>query len=112
MTLSCSCDFEPDDSYDWFWVGHSDFISLESKRRKRCCSCESPIDVGSDIIKFYRFRTARNDIEERIYGEFVPLASHFMCEGCAGLYLALEELGYDCLDISKPMREYIEEYNN
>ena len=113
MSLSCSCDFDPD-GYQWFWMDHGDFKAFTGNRRKRCCSCQSLIEIGEDSIEFFRYRNPRTDIEERIYGEgdFVPLASHFMCEECSGLYLALDELGYGCLDIGTPMKEYIAEYND
>lgn len=110
MILSCSCDWAPDD-WSWYWEGHSEFIEFVANRRKRCCSCNSLIGHGSDCVQFYRFRTARTDIEERIYGDHVPLASHFMCETCGGLYFALEELGYGCLDIGVSMKDYVAEYN-
>jgi len=111
MALSCSCDFEPSD-FDTFWMDHSDFKPLAGKNRKRCCSCENQISISSETMEFYRFRYSKHEIEERIYGEYVPLAGHFMCEECAGLYLALEELGYGCLDVTEPMKGYIEEYND
>lgn len=110
MTLSCSCDFDPGD-YTWFWLDHSNFKPFDRKRRKRCCSCHELIQIGEDSIEFYRYRECRSDIDERIYGDMVPLANAFMCEECSGLYLALDELGYGCLDISVPMKDYIVEYN-
>jgi len=111
MSLSCSCDFDPSD-YETWWEGHSKFKPLESKRRKRCCSCEELIEITSEVIEFYNYRRPKDDIEERIHGdEGVALASSFMCEDCGGLYLALDELGYGCLDISGSMRDYVAEYN-
>lgn len=107
--LSCSCEFDSS-YYDEWWEDHSDFTLLEGKRAKRCCSCHSLIPVGSEIMKFYRYRNPKNNIEEKIY-EAVPLAPYVMCEECAGLYLALEELGYGCLDVTQPMRDYVAEYN-
>lgn len=112
MSLSCSCgDIDPSD-YDWCWVDHSNFKLMGLRdRRKRCCSCNELINSIDEVIEFYRRRATKNDIEENIYGEEVPLASSFMCEECSGLYLALDELGYGCLDISQPMKDYIVEYN-
>lgn len=113
MSLSCNCDFDFDrEDVAWYWTGRSDFYPVSvSGQRKRCISCGAFIKPLTDTMEFYRYRVSRNDIEERIYGEEVPLASDFMCEECAGLYLALEELGYGCFDISQPMEDYIAEYN-
>jgi len=111
MSLSCSCEFYPSDYDSWYWEDHSSFKPLATKKRRRCCSCKEQINIGSDTIEFFRYRNTKNDIEERIHGERVSLASSFMCEECAGLYLALDELGYGCLDISQPMKDYVDEYN-
>jgi len=111
MSLSCSCDFEPQECA-WYWSGVSEFKLMGvSARRKKCCSCGDVINSNHEVIEFYRYRSTLNDIEERIYGDEKQLASHFMCEECGGLYLALDELGYGCLDISKPMKDYVIEYN-
>ncbi|RKZ91777.1 MAG: hypothetical protein DRQ43_09760 [Gammaproteobacteria bacterium] len=112
MSLSCGCDFDASD-FDTWWQDYSEFKPLQTKRSRKCCSCSSKIEVGAETMEFYRFRHSRGEIEERIYGDDgeVPLASSFMCEECAGLYLALEELGYNCLDITYPMKSYIAEYN-
>jgi hypothetical protein len=111
MSLSCSCDFDPSD-FVWWWEGYSPLKPVQIGRRKRCCSCKELINIGTETIEFYKYRHPKNDIEERIYSDMrVPIASSFMCEECSGLFLALDELGYGCLDISQPMREYIAEYN-
>ena len=112
MTLSCSCDF---DVYDapWYWRDVNGFHPIKSIRRKRCCSCKSHlIDHDEDALEFYRYRVPRSDVEERIYGEEVKLGSDYMCEECSGLFMALEELGYECLDIRNPMKDYVAEYND
>ena len=112
MSLSCSCEFDDPSAYNWYWVGHSNFKLMGVRnKRKRCCSCEKLINSNEEVMEFYRYRVTRNDIEERIHGEEVSLANSFMCEECSGLFLALDELGYGCLDISQPMTGYIEEYN-
>lgn len=109
MSLSCSCDFDPTDC-DWWWDDNSGFHPIKSKNRKRCCSCKKQIEHDEDAIEFYKFRNPKDYIEERIHGERVSIASSYMCEECSGLYLALDELGYGCLDISQPMKGYIQEY--
>jgi hypothetical protein len=112
MNLSCSCDFDTSD-FDTWWQDYSGFKPLQTKRSRKCCSCGTKIAVGDETIEFYRYRHVNGEIEERIYGDDgeVPLASSFMCEECAGLYLALDELGYGCLDITEPMKSYVIEYN-
>ena len=113
MSLSCSCDFDPGDYDDdcWWWEDHSSMIRRIFSRRKRCCSCNDLIGLTEDSIRFFRYRNTKTDIEERIHGDFVRLASYYMCEECSGLYLALDELGYGCLDITTPMKDYVAEYN-
>ncbi|GAG09061.1 unnamed protein product, partial [marine sediment metagenome] len=95
-----------------FWMDHSSFKPMKISRRKRCCSCKDLIKINTDTIEFYYYRSTTSDVEERIYGETKPLASSFMCEECSGLYLALEEVGYGCLDIEQPMKDYVAEYND
>ncbi len=91
MSLPCDCshdiDFDPD--FDWFYGEASDYHAMDTTTGKRCVSCAALIAVGSVCISFERWRPPRDDIETRIYGEDgeVPLASYYMCEGCADLYL-------------------------
>jgi hypothetical protein len=112
MSLSCNCDWDGDtEGLDWWWNDHSSLKPIDSVRRKRCCSCKELISHEDECLEFYRFRNARSYIEEEIYDdEGVPLASWYMCEGCSGMYLALEELGY-CIQIGDSMRECVAEYN-
>jgi hypothetical protein len=58
---------------------------------------------------FTRIRSPISDIEERIFGEEVPIAPLYMCEKCSEIYLNLEAAGY-CLSITEPMQEALEEY--
>lgn len=111
MGLSCSCEFDYGD-FDKWWMDHSNFqrMGYRFTSRKRCCSCNSVIDVLDDVIEFYMYRMPTSEIEENIYHEGVPTPSKWMCEDCSGLYLALEELGY-CVDIWEPMADQIAEYN-
>ena len=112
MSLSCSCDFDTDDFDGWWWEDHSNFKPVKIGRRKRCCSCKELINIGTENLEFYRYRHAKDDVELNIHGDNpIPLASYFMCEECSGLYLALSELGYGCLDIGEPMKDYVAEYN-
>lgn len=99
--LSCSCN----DEYEYFYVPGDDFATLREygyKRRKRCHSCHKVIDVSEDVLPFHRDRTDEN-------GDEIPLAPKFMCERCAGLFFALDELGF-CITLGDDMRELIKEY--
>ncbi len=111
MGLSCSCgDY---DGEGWFYYQPYDFTVLGGKRRKRCISCEKPIDVGADVVEFDRARPPMNDIEERISGgDHVQLATWFMCEECGGLYLSIVATGYCVtLDKGENMRDLVAQIN-
>ena len=106
--LSCSCDT---DYMEWYYYPPGDFITFDKSRRKRCCSCQTLIDIGSLCLKFDRHRSPLSDIEERILGEEVGLASHFMCDVCGEIFLNLNALGY-CINLGPHMKEYLEDYWN
>ena len=111
--LSCSCpDISDYDSDGWFYYPPNDFSVLNTLKRKRCISCKRLINIGSLVIEFTRARYARNDVEERRYGDGndIPLASYFMCEKCGEIYLNLSDIGY-CLDISESMQAQMDEYH-
>ena len=59
-----------------------DFKPMDTKRAKRCCSCQTLVRPGDDIVGACVTNNARSDIEERIYGEGcdVPMASWILCE--------------------------------
>lgn len=126
MGLSCSC---PDwDDSNWYYTVKSKllnnepiyndgkviwdeefFFPLATKRSRICKSCKKKIAVGDLCIEFERKRNAANDIEERIYGGEVEMASWFHCEECGEQYLNLEALGY-CVDINENMHNLLKEY--
>ncbi len=108
MTLSCSCDYEVD--YDgFFWETPHDTI-MSFGRRKRCCSCKGLIAVYSTGLIFPRHRSARDDIEDRIYGEDpVEMAPWFMCEPCGDLFWSLDQFGY-CITLGDNMHVLVAEY--
>jgi len=108
--LSCSCGEWDGDG--WTYTSYGDFSTLNTKRRRRCCSCKELIDVGSLCLEFERYRYPNNEIEIRIYGDDaaeVYLASWYMCENCSEIYLNLDALGY-CLEINLNMNDYLKEY--
>lgn len=107
MSLSCSCEWDGD---GWFYTPASDFEPLNRKRSRKCCSCGGKIAVGDDSVKFRRFRGPNSDIEERICGDEIEIATYFMCEECGGLYFSLVELGY-CVQLSdgENMRDLVKQ---
>lgn len=107
MGLSCDCgDYDGD---EWWWCPNA-YSTLDTKRRRRCVSCDDLIAVGAIVAKFTRGRVPNSLIEERIHGEEeVPLAPWFMCERCADLYFSLSDLGY-CVSPMDDMRDLVKEY--
>lgn len=110
MSLSCSCGEWEGEGIGWDIPDN--FTKLNTKRAKRCQSCNRLIKVGDECLEFTRFRATRDEIEYKIYGEdgIVYLASYYFCEECGEIYLNLENLGF-CIDISEDnMQSLLEEY--
>jgi hypothetical protein len=107
MPLSCGCD---EDSCTWFFFPPKDYTSAHVIGRRHRCTCGDLIDHGSTCLKFDIFRYPTSDIEERIYGDEVPLAARWLCERCADLYFSFVELGFDCVNPEENMLELIAEY--
>lgn len=97
MSISCGCDY---DDFEWTYTPPDDFSPLLTKRSRKCCSCGCSMKPGDTVAIFDRSKRPSNDIEERIYGDEVPLATWFMCEECGGLFMALEDSGF-CISLSK-----------
>ena len=106
--LSCSCEWDGD---GWWYVPQNKFKGLDTKKRRRCASCKELIDLGSDCIEFNRFREPLDDIEQRIWGDEVQLASKYLCDWCGQMYLNLDHLGY-CYYLGDSIRENLEDYWN
>jgi len=106
MMLSCSCAY---DDGGWYYYSTDKFNTLNSTRRKRCCSCNELIDIGSQCVEFDRYRSPYSDIEERIWGDEVGLASWYMCEKCGEIYLNLSSIGY-CIMLGNNIKEDLEDY--
>jgi len=107
--LSCECGEWDGEPGTWAYDPPNDFSKLETKRARRCSSCNELIKVGADCLKFSRVRSAYTEIEERICGEEINMAPLFMCERCGEIYLNLEDAGY-CLFPDEEMTEALEEY--
>lgn len=108
MSLSCYCG--DTDEYEWLYSFSEDFVRLNTTRRKRCSSCGILLNIGSECLKFYRERKANSEIEERIYGDMVPLAPLHMCGECSEIFLNLDAVGY-CLDPTENMHSLLREYH-
>ena len=111
MSLSCDCNFDADiRDHSWLWYAPRDYVTLSTKRSRRCCSCGTRIKPGDIVAAFERLR-APTAIEERIYGEDaeIEIATWFHCETCADLYFSLADLGF-CMSIEDDMREVVREY--
>lgn len=107
MSLSCDCGYR--DDYDGYYHQPYDFQRLLSSRRKRCCSCKKWVDPGDLCLEFSRYRTSKCDIEDRIYGEEVPLAPWYMCERCGEIFLNLSDIGY-CFTLPEDMEDCLKDY--
>jgi hypothetical protein len=110
MSLSCDCDFGGDDPA-WWYSSTLKFSTLATKRGRKCCSCGEAIKPGAEVVEFTRWRSPKDDVEERIFGEDgeIDLASWYMCEICGGLAMAVEETGM-CYSIGEDMKQQIAEY--
>lgn len=105
MSISCTCG---DGDYEWWCEPADNYQYLDTLRRKRCDSCHKLINHGTHCLKFFKWRSPRSDIEERIHGEEVYLAPFYFCEECADLYFSIIELGY-CISMDgTPMRKEAE----
>ena len=104
--LSCDCFY---DFSKWYCDAPDGFIIYKRLIGKRCCSCGKMVKYGDICAKFPRYREVRSDIEERIYGDDVPLAPYYMCEKCGEIYLNLSVLGF-YLDIEESMTEALSNY--
>lgn len=107
MSLTCECDDWDGDG--WYYHGPYEG-NYKPCRGKRCCSCGSMVRTGDTCVTFPRYRGPASEIEERIYGEEVPLASWVMCETCGDLFWSLDALGF-CISIgADSMRELTRQY--
>lgn len=127
MSLSCECDFDHDfEAGDWsYFTGFGDYVSdfekLATSKRKRCCSCNELINIGSLCFRHPRYRYPYNDIEARIRGMFgledslnnepcIKIADHYHCERCGEIFLNLESLGY-CIFPTSNMEDSLKDYH-
>lgn len=107
--LSCLSGFDDDYGDGWYFYIPNDFSVFDKKRRKRCCSCRKLISLNDICVCFERNRPTRSDVEERIYGDEIPLAPYYLCEKCGEIYYNLHELEYDT-PLGENMQDLLAEY--
>ena len=104
VMLSCS-----HEEGSWYYYHPDKFGLFQQDKRKRCCSCHKLININDQCVEFIRCRETRSDVEEKIHGDEVPLASYFMCEKCGEIYFNLSNIGY-CICLGDNMNELLSEY--
>ncbi len=97
--LTCSCDGD----YERYYYPPKDFSEFTKRRRKRCCSCNRLIDIGSQCVIFNLYMYS-----DKI-GDEIALSPNFMCEECGEIYFNLSDAGY-CIRIDENMNELLAEY--
>ena len=109
MGLSCGCSEWDGEGEGWY--PPRNISTLQTKKQKRCTSCNELIAVGSPSYMFKRFRAPKTDIEMRIYGDGaeIALAPAFMCEKCGDQFMNLDALGF-CIHLGDNMFDLLEEY--
>ena len=110
MGLSCECD----DGGEWWYRVQDEFSTLQTKRARRCSSCNTLIKVGDVVLKFYISRPPTEFEIETIgicEGDEVPKAPKYLCEPCGDLYLSLDDLGFCNIAPDESMTELLDEYH-
>jgi len=95
MSLFCDSGGFDTDGYDWWWCQPADEEPLETKRSRKCCSCDVKIGVGETARKVLRFRPpTESEAARGIAYDEVSLSSWYLCEKCGDLAYSLSELGF------------------
>ncbi|MBU2839457.1 hypothetical protein HF670_07750 [Acidithiobacillus thiooxidans] len=92
MTISCAIEC---DGAAWWWSANMRLLPYDKNRGKRCCSCGDMVRRGAKYIQVERWRDNANEVEERIYGDEVPLASWVVCESCAPISVKFYNMNVD-----------------
>ncbi|MBU2844033.1 hypothetical protein [Acidithiobacillus thiooxidans] len=92
MTISCAIEC---DGAAWWWSANMRLLPYDKNRGKRCCSCGDMVRRGAKYIQVERWRDNANEVEERIYGDEVPLASWVVCESCAPIFVKFYNMNVD-----------------
>ena len=108
MGISCTCDI---DDAAWYYEVNDHPIILDTRRSRKCVSCRARIAVGNTAYRISRYRPPRSDIEDRIYGDEVPMADWFFCPSCHAIYQSLDKVNV-CVDLGQDdLREALQEFN-
>jgi hypothetical protein len=111
MPLTCYCIHDND--YEWYYEPPQDYTTMPKRsRRVRCSSCKTLINPEDIVTEFPRERPTRGDIEEKIYGDLMPISSMWMCEDCSDMYFNFRALGFQCLSPDENMQDLLVEYRN
>lgn len=81
---------------------------LNTIRSRKCTSCEQRIKPKQTVLAIWRHRSPRNDIEERIHGDEVPLATYYYCEKCAALHEFITAMNR-CYSLGDNLEKELEE---
>ncbi len=110
MGLSCGCSYEWEGEGECYFHPHNYSEMPYLGRRKKCKSCGKTINMGEVVAEFQRMRAPLSEIEERISGEEIYLASFYHCEECADIFFNLDELGF-CMNLYEDnMGDLLDEY--
>jgi len=110
MGISCACEF---DDPDWYYEVHDQPCVLDTKRFRKCVSCRAKIVIGGTAHKVHRWRSPRDEVEERIFGEGgeVYMADWYLCLTCAAIYHALEKVNA-CVNLGEDnLHDCLKEFN-
>ncbi len=111
MGISCSCDNNPDNAAWFYSIDYTKSHILTVKRSRKCVSCKMHLALGDVVHPIKRYRSPRHYIEEKIYGEEVPLATWYLCPTCFYIYRALDKVNA-CVDIGTDnLQDCLEEFN-
>ena len=111
MPLTCGCDSREFEGGDIVYYTPDDYAPLRTRRRQRCMSCRTLIDLGALACRVERFKVPETEMEAWIYGEDgeVPRADQYLCERCSDIYWSLKELKF-CVGPWEKMEELLLEY--
>jgi len=112
MGLSCYCDFDPEPGTTVAYQPEN-YTNLNTKKRQRCMSCNTLIEVGAICSVVKRFKIPATEIELKIYTEEgeIPLADKYFCEECSDICFSLDDLGF-CINPHDNMHELLEDYKD
>lgn len=114
--LSCHCETEYDPDIHRFVVMDSKYTTLQTSRRKRCCSCGTLINKGDFVHEFDRWTQPKEGtiawyIHKMPEEPCIQLAKWYECETCSDQRSNLEELGY-CIEVGGNVMDALLDYKD